>query len=119
MAKVTGSLGSILKQSRQLMSLTLRQVEEATGVSNAYLSQLENDRIKSPSANILYKLAKIYNTNLDTILIAAGVIKNEESKVLGAVHLNSKKILAEKITPEEEQVLLDYLRFLRYNKKAK
>jgi len=47
------SLGKTLKVSRELIPLALRQVEEATGISNAYLSQLENDKIKKPSANVL------------------------------------------------------------------
>ena len=37
------SLGSTLKETRESISLTLRQVEEASGISNAYLSQLENE----------------------------------------------------------------------------
>lgn len=51
------SLGETLKSARELIPLTLRQVEEAVGMSNAYLSQLENEKIKKPSANVLYKLS--------------------------------------------------------------
>ena len=65
------SLGKTLKDSREIIPLTLRQVEEATEISNAYLSQLENDKIKKPSANVLYKLASIYGIELDTLLQAS------------------------------------------------
>ena len=51
------SLGSVLRQARDLKKLALRSVEEMTGISNAYLSQIENDKIKKPSADILHKLA--------------------------------------------------------------
>ena|SRR5436189_1836288 len=107
------SLGKTLKDTRELMSLTLRQVEEATEISNAYLSQLENDKIKKPSANVLYKLASLYNIELDTLLYASGIIQKEpqkKSRLLNTIALSS-----EKLTSEEEQALLDYLKYLRFN----
>lgn len=109
------SLGKTLKDSRELMSLTLRQVEEATDISNAYLSQLENDKIKKPSANVLYKLASLYNVELDSLLYAAGVIQSQpqsKSKLLNTIALS-----AEKLSSTEEQALLDYLKYLRFNSK--
>ena len=39
------SLGPFLRAARERRSLTLRAVERATGVSNAYLSQLESGKI--------------------------------------------------------------------------
>lgn len=111
------SLGKTLKSYRELIPLTLRQVEEATGISNAYLSQLENDKIKKPSADILYKLASIYNVELDSLLEASGIIKKRtpsKSRLLNTIALS-----AETISEEEEQQLLDYLRYIRYNKNKK
>lgn len=40
--------------------MSLRSVEEATSVSNAYLSQLERGKIREPSLEILRKLALYY-----------------------------------------------------------
>ena len=80
------SLGSTLKELREIHRFTLRQVEEATGISNAYLSQLENDKIAKPSANVLYKLSNIYNVELDTLLAAAGIIEKKSS---GSNHITS------------------------------
>jgi HTH-type transcriptional regulator, competence development regulator len=110
------SLGSTLKDARELMRLTLRQVEEATDISNAYLSQLENDKIKKPSANVLYKLASIYNIELDTLLAASGIIEKQTAKK--SKLLNTIALSAETMTAEEEQELLEYLRFLRHKKNA-
>jgi len=109
------SLGKTLKDSRELMSLTLRQVEEATEISNAYLSQLENDKIKKPSANVLYKLANLYNVELDSLLYAAGIIQTQSPKK--SKLLNTIALSAEKLSSEEEQALLDYLKYLRFNNK--
>jgi transcriptional regulator with XRE-family HTH domain len=110
------SLGSTLKDARDLIRLTLRQVEEATGISNAYLSQLENDKIKKPSANVLYKLSEIYNIELNTLLAAAGIIEKQTSRK--SKLLNTVAFSAETLTPEEEEELLEYLRFLRHKKNA-
>ena len=41
------TLGRVLKSAREKLNKTLRDVEESTGISNPYLSQLENDKIKS------------------------------------------------------------------------
>lgn len=49
MSNVT-TLGAFLRKARSDAKLTQRQVEDATSgeVSNAYLSQLESGKIKSP-----------------------------------------------------------------------
>jgi transcriptional regulator with XRE-family HTH domain len=109
------SLGKTLKDARELIPLTLRQVEEATGISNAYLSQLENEKIKKPSANVLYKLASIYNLELNTLLAASGIIEKsspQKSKLLNTIALS-----AETLSADEEKALLDYLRYLRFNQR--
>ena len=114
--KPVKSLGNTLKGYRELMNLTLRQVEDVTGISNAYLSQLENDRIKNPSANVLYKLASLYHVELDTLLVASGIItKNapQKNKLFNTIAFS-----AESLTEEDEQELLNYLRFLRHQKNA-
>ena len=48
------------KQKRLEKGLTLREVEEITGISNAYLSQLENGKIKKPSYDTVQKLNTVY-----------------------------------------------------------
>jgi len=110
------SLGSTLKELRNIQQFTLRQVEEATEISNAYLSQLENDKIAKPSANVLYKLSNIYNVELNTLLAAAGIIEKQAApphKLLNSVAFSTDTPL----TKEEEDALLDYLNFIRQKQK--
>lgn len=45
---------------RKQKGLTLREVENITGISNAYLSQLETGKIKSPSHDTVCKLLNLY-----------------------------------------------------------
>jgi transcriptional regulator with XRE-family HTH domain len=110
------TLGKTLRASRELIPLTLRQVEEATAISNAYLSQLENGKIKKPSASVLYKLANIYNVTLETLLGAAGIIADYKPPP-NIVFSESKQLAAEGITEDEERELLKYLKYLRYQNK--
>lgn len=110
------NLGETLRTSRELIPLTLRQVEEATAISNAYLSQLENGKIKKPSASVLYKLANIYNVPLETLLGAAGIIADYKP-LPNRVFSESKQLATENITEDEERELLKYLRYLRYQNK--
>lgn len=59
---VMPSLHSIeFKKLRKAKGLTLREVEERTGISNAYLSQLETGKIKSPGYDIVKALYELYS----------------------------------------------------------
>lgn len=112
----TKNLGQILKDARELKKFTLRTVEDATEVSNAYLSQLENGKIKTPSANILHKLANIYNMDFGFLLSVAGIVeKNEENKTSFGQYVFSK----DNLTNEEENELVKYLKFLRLKENNK
>lgn len=54
------------KSLRKNHNLTLRQVEEKTGISNAYLSQLENGKIKRPSHHMIVTLQDFYAGHITT-----------------------------------------------------
>jgi transcriptional regulator with XRE-family HTH domain len=110
------SLGDGLKTARELRKLSLRQVEEATGISNAYLSQLENNKIGKPSPNFLHKLAALYEISYELLMESAGYVHRKKSdgpKTLAGAALFS----LEKLSPEEEEKLAEYLVFLRRNRK--
>lgn len=53
---------SNLRSARKKNGYTLRQVEDLTGISNAYLSQLETGKIKKPSFEVVVKLNKLYHS---------------------------------------------------------
>lgn len=110
------TLGQVLKESRLSSQKTLRDVEESTGISNAYLSQLENHKIKKPSANILYKLSEIYDVELDVFLHAAGIIKKKKSNDQSELQ---KKLAfyADKLSKEDEQKILEYIDYIRFKNK--
>ncbi len=114
MSTKNASLGKTLKDLRENNKLTLRTVEDISGISNAYLSQLENDKIKKPAADILHKLAEVYKVDFNDLLSLAGILGKEStaSKSFGE-YVFSKKNL----TDEEEEELIRYLQFIRQRKK--
>jgi HTH-type transcriptional regulator, competence development regulator len=109
------TLGSSLKEARELNSLTLRMVEVTTGISNAYLSQLENDKIKSPSANILYKLANLYNLELNSLLLNSGIIKPNANlnKDASSEWTNRIAYYTDNMSEEQQQKVIEYLKFIK------
>lgn len=59
-----------LKIARKVKGKTLRDVEQDTGISNPYLSQLENGKIKEPGYFVIIKLLKYYRLSHDDIFKA-------------------------------------------------
>ncbi|TAL67972.1 MAG: XRE family transcriptional regulator [Bacteroidetes bacterium] len=110
--------GEYLKALRQSKGLTLREVEKETNVSNAYLSQLESNKIKQPSPTTLYKLAGLYGIKYEKLMEKVGypVPKyNNNLKIKEEVYGLSKSL--GDISYDEEIELLDYLKFIRNRKK--
>lgn len=66
------TLGAVLKAARTRVGKTLRAVQEETGISNGYLSQLESDAVKMPSPHHLHLLARAYEARYADFMTAAG-----------------------------------------------
>ena len=107
-------LGALLADLRKAKGLSLREVEEGTGkaVSNAYLSQLENGRIRKPSPNVLHALAGVYAVPYETLMEKAGYLPPSEGKA-GGRRRRLAAFAIDDLTAEEEAELLKYLAFLR------
>lgn len=110
-------LGSFLAAARNATRKTLRAVESETGISNAYLSQLENGKIKAPSPQNLHKLANVYGVSYELLMELAGFpIPNG----LGSrVSSNSIAARMGPVTKVEEEALVEYLQFIRSRKKGR
>ena len=75
--KQTFPLGNFLKELRERKGVSLKKVEDDTGISNAYLSQLETGvRKKLPNADRLKALADYYNVSIQQLLEKAGYYEN-------------------------------------------
>ena len=108
-------LGVVLADLRKAKGLSLREVQEATGdaVSNAYLSQLERQKIKKPSPNVLRSLAKVYGVPYETLMEKAGYLLPDSDEE-GGRRRRLAVFAIDDLTAEEEEELLKYLAFLRF-----
>ena len=114
------SLGPYLKRVRKQRNLTLRAVEEKTGISNAYLSQVENRKIIKPSPSVLLKLANCYGISYERLMELAGhpihPTSEVKEKLESAFRLSSS--LGD-LTDEEKKRVLEYIEFLRSRKRSR
>lgn len=73
--------GKFLKWLREIKGVSLIDVEKATGISNAYISQLETGaRRRLPPPDRLRKLADYYNVNIQQLLEKAGYYEAKDIK---------------------------------------
>lgn len=105
------NLGPYLKALRDNQGLSLREVQSKTGISNAFLSQLESGKIKNPNPVMLYKLATLYRVPYESLMERAGYpVPAPDTPAKDADKIFHR---FGDITREEEEQLLDYLGFLR------
>ncbi|MFE6456139.1 helix-turn-helix domain-containing protein [Streptomyces cinereoruber] len=97
-----GNLGDYLREQRRTAQLSLRQLAEAAGVSNPYLSQIERG-LRKPSAEVLQQVAKALRISAETLYVRAGILDEKEREELETRAV----ILADpSINERQKQVLL-------------
>lgn len=133
-------IGRYLAQLRKSRGLSARQLAKQSGVSQAYISQIERGVYNNPQPDILEKLAKALNVSQMELLIQAGIVRENkeletaiESNINKLVKRKNKALKTEKklkgikesieeirdiiedtSTHREKRDLLDRLRFLTY-----
>src|SRR5665648_1023804 len=100
-------LGEYLREQRQSAQLSLRQLSEAAGISNPYISQIERG-LKKPSAEILQALAKGLRISAESLYIRAGIL-DERTDLGGAPAVDvTDVILADpRLNDRQRAALLD------------
>ncbi len=118
-------LATKLSQLRKLKGASLRKVEAVTGISNAYLSQLERGLAAQPAPEKLKRLAEFYGVSYEVLLEAAGYLDRIHVKKgqIGAAITNKPAPLQEAIqtadlSEEETAMVIDYIVFIRSRSKT-
>ena len=62
------TMGRRLAAHRALLDLSQTEAAERAGITQAYLSQLENDKAISPPLNTIAKLAEVYGVSIDYLV---------------------------------------------------
>jgi transcriptional regulator with XRE-family HTH domain len=97
-----GNLGEYLREQRRNAQLSLRQLADAAGVSNPYLSQIERG-LRKPSADILQQLAKALRISAETLYVQAGILDERDQEGL---ELRAAILADTAINEKQKQVLL-------------
>lgn len=107
-------LGKTLKEARTALGWSLRDAEEKTGVSNAYLSQMEGAKIKQPSPKVLHKLTEAYGLSYALVMEYAGYPVPEAAQFTTPEHRFMSQL--GRVSGTEQKALVEYLQFLRTRK---
>lgn len=70
------SIGEYIREQREQAKISLRQLSQAAGVSNPYLSQIERG-LRKPSAEILQQIAKGLRISAEALYVKAGILEDE------------------------------------------
>jgi transcriptional regulator with XRE-family HTH domain len=98
------ALGDFIKSQRSLAQLSLRRLADASGISNAYLSQIERG-IYKPSADVLRAIADALDISKDSLYRQAGILDPEDTPE-DAVDVEEAIRLDPKLTDEQKETLL-------------
>jgi transcriptional regulator with XRE-family HTH domain len=109
LGNAVGSLGDFVHEQRLANRLTLRQLAEAAGVSNPYLSQIERG-LRRPSADVLQSIARALRISAETLYVQAGILDPHAEEVRSV----ETAILADpRLTARHKQTLIDVYRSFR------
>ncbi|MDI3407401.1 helix-turn-helix domain-containing protein [Streptomyces cavernicola] len=97
-----GNLGEYLREQRRNAQLSLRQLADAAGVSNPYLSQIERG-LRKPSAEVLQQVAKALRISAETLYVQAGILDERDRD---EVETRAAILADPTINERQKQVLL-------------
>lgn len=106
------SLGEFIAAQRRSARLSLRQLAAQAGVSNPYLSQIENG-LRKPSAEVLQQLATALRISAEQLYVRAGML---DPQAHPSPSVEAAVLSDGAITERQKRVLLDvYAAFAREN----
>jgi transcriptional regulator with XRE-family HTH domain len=109
------SIGEYIKEQREQAGKSMRQLAQAAGVSNPYLSQIERG-LRKPSADILQQIAKGLRISAEALYVQAGILEDRpaDSGVRSALLADSE------LSERQKQVLIEiYESFRKENAAAR
>ena len=96
------TIGAYIRDQREQAKISLRQLAQAAGVSNPYLSQIERG-LRRPSADILQQIAKGLRISAEALYVEAGFLEDRPAgpAVLEAVRTDPE------LTERQKQMLIE------------
>lgn len=114
MSPVTVStIGSYIREQREQAKISIRQLAQAAGVSNPYLSQVERG-LRRPSADILQQIAKGLRISAEALYVQAGILDDRpaDTTVPDAIMTDPE------LTERQKQMLIEIYESFRKEVRA-
>lgn len=109
-------LGEFIRRQRELGQQSVRQLADACGISNAYLSQIERG-LRTPSSFVLKAIADGLELSSETLYAQAGILdpsEGESEDVVEAIRRDPK------LSARQREMLIDmYESFRKVNDSAR
>src|ERR1022692_3223957 len=103
MSPVTVStIGSYIREQREQAKISIRQLAQAAGVSNPYLSQVERG-LRRPSADILQQIAKGLRISAEALYVQAGILDDRPADTT----VNDAIMSDPELTERQKQILIE------------
>jgi transcriptional regulator with XRE-family HTH domain len=96
------SIGEYIREQREQARISIRQLSQAAGVSNPYLSQVERGQ-RNPSAEILQQIAKGLRISAEALYVRAGILEDRPADS----GVRSALLTDPELTERQKQVLLE------------
>lgn len=120
------NFGLYIRKLRNDREMTIRQLELYSGVSNSYLSQLENGKRGIPSPKILEKLSKGLKVPYNELLIKAGYadeshIDSERDKIIQRISTDfpDADLMFNDLAGMSAEELQEVYEFIKFKKSQK
>ena len=108
------SIGEYIKEQREQAGKSMRQLAQAAGVSNPYLSQIERG-LRKPSADILQQIAKGLRISAEALYVQAGILEDRPADS----GVRSALLADPELSERQKQVLIEiYESFRKENAAA-
>ncbi|HEY6570724.1 MAG TPA: helix-turn-helix transcriptional regulator [Candidatus Limnocylindrales bacterium] len=105
------SIGSVLKQARDVRELSGVDAARAAGISPAYLSKLESDAVKRPSPHVLHQLSEALGLPYAELMRLCGYRVPGDAEP-GDARAVSAALFAD-LSDDEREELIEYLAWYR------
>jgi transcriptional regulator with XRE-family HTH domain len=97
------AIGAYIREQREQAKISLRQLAQAAGVSNPYLSQIERG-LRRPSADILQQIARGLRISAEALYVQAGFL---EDRPPGGPGVRDAVLADPELTERQKQMLLE------------
>ena len=96
------SIGDYIREQREQARISMRQLAQAAGVSNPYLSQIERG-LRKPSADILQQIAKGLRISAEALYVQAGILEDRPADS----GVRSALLADPELSERQKQVLIE------------